>query len=215
VDSTQPLRVLIVYYSRFGVVKELATCVGQGVHAAVQGADVSFLEVDDLPIDRLREGETEFDVRQRRLASLDVLTAADALIVGAPAYFGVMASPVRRLFEDCLVTPTSPTIDHPSWPWQMDRFHDKVGAAFTASATPHGGNELALHSMLTLFMHLGMLVVTPGQSRASAAQVPRIQQPRTGQPRSVGQRVTAHQPRMTGRRLARLADAWLRWRPGC
>jgi len=36
--------------------------------------------------------------------------------------------------------------------------------AFVTSATPHGGNEQALQSILTLFMHLGMLVVTPGQS---------------------------------------------------
>jgi len=42
---------------------------------------------------------------------------------------------------------------------------DTVGAAFTASGTPHGGNELALHSILTLFMHLGMIVVTPGQGQ--------------------------------------------------
>jgi hypothetical protein len=41
---------------------------------------------------------------------------------------------------------------------------DKVGAAFTASATPHGGNEQALQSILTLFMHLATVIVTPGQS---------------------------------------------------
>jgi NAD(P)H dehydrogenase (quinone) len=39
---------------------------------------------------------------------------------------------------------------------------NKLGAAFTSSGTPHGGNEQALHSILTMFMHLGMLILTPG-----------------------------------------------------
>ena len=98
----------------------------------------------------------------RRATVLNQLTAADALIIGAPAYFGSMASPLKRLFEDC-VTAGNPPVTDRSRPWHLRQFRDKVGAAFTASATPHGGNEMALHSMLTLLMHLGMIVVTPGQ----------------------------------------------------
>jgi NAD(P)H dehydrogenase (quinone) len=73
-----------------------------------------------------------------------------------------MASPVKRLFEDCVTASAPPTTDR-SRPWRHHRFQDKVGGAFSGSATPHGGNEQTLHSILTLMMHLGMIVVTPGQ----------------------------------------------------
>jgi NAD(P)H dehydrogenase (quinone) len=73
-----------------------------------------------------------------------------------------MASPVKRFFEDCVTASAPPTTDR-SRPWRHHRFRDKVGAAFSGSATPHGGNEQTLHSILTMMMHLGMIVVTPGQ----------------------------------------------------
>ncbi len=88
-------------------------------------------------------------------------TGFDAIIVGAPSYFGTMASPVKRLFEDC-ATANPPPQDR-TRPWRIHLFRNKVGAAFTASATPHGGNEQTLHSILTMLMHCGMIVVTPGQ----------------------------------------------------
>jgi len=99
---------------------------------------------------------------QRRAAIVNRLASADALIVGAPSYFGSMASPVKRLFEDCVTASDPPATDR-SRPWRRHQFANKVGAAFTSSGTPHGGNEQTLHSILTLLMHLGMIVVTPGQ----------------------------------------------------
>lgn len=90
------------------------------------------------------------------------MEAAHALVVGAPAYFGSMASAVKRLFEDCVTEASPPAFDR-SRPWWHHLFRDKVGAAFTASGTPHGGNEQTLQSILTMMMHLGMIVVTPGQ----------------------------------------------------
>ncbi|HZT06082.1 MAG TPA: NAD(P)H-dependent oxidoreductase, partial [Chloroflexota bacterium] len=82
----------------------------------------------------------------------------------SPGYFGSMASPVKRLFEDC-ATASNPPITDRTRPWRHFRFHNKIGAAFTATGTPHGGNEQTLHSILTMFMHFGMIVVTPGQQQ--------------------------------------------------
>jgi NAD(P)H dehydrogenase (quinone) len=102
-------------------------------------------------------------MRRRRAILLQRLVSADALIVGAPSYFGSMASPVKRLFEDCVTASAPPTTDR-SRPWRQYLFRDKVGAAFASSATPHGGNEQTLHSILTMLSHLGMILVTPGQA---------------------------------------------------
>ena len=155
------IRVLVVYYSRFGVLKALAEGIAEGARR-VPGVRAELFEVEDRPVEEVRSGESGAGMGRRRAAILNRLTVADALIVGAPAYFGSMASPVKRLFEDCATASTPLTTDR-SRPWRNHLFHGKVGAAFTASGTPHGGNEQALHSILTLMMHLGMVLVTPGQ----------------------------------------------------
>jgi NAD(P)H dehydrogenase (quinone) len=99
-----------------------------------------------------------------RAATLNQLLAADAIIVGSPGYFGSMASAVKHLFEECVTSATPPATDR-SRPWRQYLFHNKIGAAFTATGTTHGGNEQTLHSILTMLMHLGMIVVTPGQQQ--------------------------------------------------
>jgi NAD(P)H dehydrogenase (quinone) len=158
-----PIRVLIVYYSRFGAVERLAHCVAQGAQT-VENVAVELLRVEDQPIDEWRPGEDENAMLQRRAAIVNRLTTADALIVGSPGYFGGMASAVKRLFEDCATAAISPMTDR-TRPWRHYLFKDKVGAAFTATGTPHGGNEQTLLSILTMFMHFGMIPVTPGQQQ--------------------------------------------------
>jgi NAD(P)H dehydrogenase (quinone) len=156
------VQIVVVVYSRFGVLEQLAQHIVEGVHD-LSGAKAHVIQVAEQPIDELLPGESEGERNQRREVLMERLRVADALIVGAPAYYGSMASPVKRFFEDVLTASTAPPVDR-TRPWRRDLLRDKVGAAFTASATPHGGNELALHSILTMFMHLGMLVVTPGQA---------------------------------------------------
>ncbi len=154
-------RILIVSYSRFGAIEALAEQIADGARS-VAGVAVHAFTVEDTPIDALQPGEHVGDMAMRRAGVIDELSAADAVIVGAPAYFGGMASPMKRFFEDC-ATASNAVVTDRSRPWRGYLFRDKVGAAFTSSATPHGGNEQALHSILTMMMHLGMILVTPGQ----------------------------------------------------
>ncbi len=160
-ESTRPLNVLIVYYSRFGALATLAERIADGARA-VPNVEARLLRIEDMPVETRRLGETEQGMAMRRAEIVSQLGAADAVIVGAPSYFGGMASPVKRLFEDCATASSPPNPDR-TRPWRHYMFRDKPGAAFTSSATPHGGNEQTLHSILTMLMHLGMIVVTPGQ----------------------------------------------------
>jgi NAD(P)H dehydrogenase (quinone) len=158
-----PIRVLVVYYSRFGAVERLASCVAEGA-GRVENVTVDLLNVEDQPVDELRAGEDEDAMLRRRAAIVNRLTNADALIVGSPGYYGGMASAVHRLFEDCATAAVPPNTDR-TRPWRHYLFKDKVGAAFGATGTPHGGNEQTLLSILTMFMHFGMIPVTPGQQQ--------------------------------------------------
>jgi NAD(P)H dehydrogenase (quinone) len=155
------LHMLIVYYSRYGVVKLLAERIAEGAQREPDVA-VELLPIEDEPIMETRGDEDTDDARLRRAIVINKMARADALIVGSPSYLGSAASTLKRLFEDC-ATAEDPAVNDRSRPWRHYLFHDKIGAAFTASGTPHGGNEQTLLSILTMLMHLGMIVVTPGQ----------------------------------------------------
>jgi NAD(P)H dehydrogenase (quinone) len=161
IATQHPLQILVVYYSRFGVVELLAERIAEGARRE-PGVQTDLLAIDDQPVSELRPDELEDSMHQRRAQLLNRLASADAIIIGSPSYFGSMASPLKRFFEDCLTADDPPSTDR-SRPWRHHRFRNKVGAAFTASGTPHGGNEQTLHSILIMLMHLGMVVVTPGQ----------------------------------------------------
>jgi len=155
------LHILVVYYSRYGVVKLLAERIAEGARREPD-VEIELLPIEDEPIMDARGDEGADDARRRRAIVIDRMARADALIVGSPSYLGSAASPLKRLFEDC-ATAEDPAVGDRSRPWRHYLFHDKVGAAFTASGTPHGGNEQTLLSILTMLMHFGMIVVTPGQ----------------------------------------------------
>jgi len=158
---TPKMQVVVVFYSRFGALKVLAEQIAEGAWS-VEDVEVHLLPIGDDPIEALQSGEQVGDMTMRRAQVLGELGAADVVIVGAPAYFGGMASPMKRFFEDCATVGNAVMTDR-SRPWRHYLFRDKVGAAFTSSATTHGGNEQALHSILTMMIHLGMVVITPGQ----------------------------------------------------
>lgn len=210
-DTRRNLQILVIYYSRFGAIKALAKQIAGGIRQ-VKGVDIEFLEIEEQPIEELRPEESVEDMERRRSHVLRQIAKADALIVGAPAYFGSMASPVKRLLED-VATHNSPAFTERSRPWRHYQFRDKVGAAFTSSATPHGGNEMALHSILTLMMHLGMLVVTPGQHEPLLEHVDApygattIAGPKGNREATAEEREAA---RELGQRVAEIT-AWLTW----
>lgn len=161
--SIYPIRIAVVYYSRFGAVEALAEKIAEGAKE-VSGIEALLIRVDDWQIGEPVPGPATDGGSRQRAAMLGKLISADAIIVGSPGYFGSMAAPVKRLFEECATSARPPVTDR-TRPWRQYLFRNKVGGAFTATATPHGGNEQTLQSILTMLMHLGMIVVTPGQQQ--------------------------------------------------
>src|SRR5690348_13852166 len=88
-SRSRNVQVVVVVYSRFGVLQQLAEGVVQGV-MGVPGAEPHIIEIPDAPLDELRPGETEEERNTRRTLILQRLASADAVIVGTPAYFGTM-----------------------------------------------------------------------------------------------------------------------------
>ena len=71
----------------------------------------------------------------------------DGLLLGSPAYFGNMASPMKYFLEQTTAQ------------WFSGAMVGKPAGVFTASSSFHGGQESTLISMMLPLMHHGMVMV--------------------------------------------------------
>jgi NAD(P)H dehydrogenase (quinone) len=149
-------KVLVLYYSSYGHIEQMAYAVAEGVRAA--GADATVKRVPELVPDEVaRKSSYKLD-QAAPIATVDELSQYDAIIFGAGTRFGVVASQMRNF------------IDQTGGLWAKGALLGKVGSVFTASATQHGGQESTILTMLPTLMHHGMVVVGlpyafEGQSR--------------------------------------------------
>jgi len=81
------------------------------------------------------------------VATIDELADYDAIIVGGGTRFGRISSQVASFLDQAGGLSTKGAL------------HGKVGAAFTSSATQHGGQETTLFSIITNLLHFGMVIV--------------------------------------------------------
>jgi len=70
----------------------------------------------------------------------------DYIIIGAGTRFGTAASQMRAF------------LDQTGGLWFTGKLIGKVGGAFTASATQHGGQETTFSGLHNYFLHQGMVV---------------------------------------------------------
>jgi len=117
------MQVLVLYYSKGGNTRKLA----QEIHSGVEKAGVTAV-----------------------LKSTDEVTKDDFLesagvIAGSPVYFGVMASELKKVFDDFVGI-------------RRD-MENKVGAAFATGNHHSGGKETTMFSIIQCMMIYGMIIV--------------------------------------------------------
>jgi NAD(P)H dehydrogenase (quinone) len=138
-------RVLVLYYSSYGHIEQMADAVAEGARGA--GAQVDIRRVPELvPEDVARASHYKLD-QPAPIARVDELPEYDAIIVGVGTRFGRMASQMANFLDQC------------GGLWARGALNGKVGAAFTSTATQHGGQETTLFAILTNLMHFGMVTV--------------------------------------------------------
>ncbi|GGO97264.1 NAD(P)H:quinone oxidoreductase [Stakelama pacifica] len=139
-------RVLVLYYSSYGHVEQMADAVAEGARGA--GADVDVLRVPETAPDEVVQAagfRTEYE--HGVLQDPNALADYDAIILGAPTRFGRMPSQMAAF------------LDKAGGLWMKGALNGKVGGAFTSTASQHGGQETTLFSMITNLLHFGMVVV--------------------------------------------------------
>lgn len=149
-------KILVLFYSRTGNTAQLADAIAEGARE-VRFTEVDVRRLDDLAPESVVAAQPAWQASRgrlraqyRTLATPDEVVDYDALILGSPTRYGVMAAELK-LFLDTL----GPL-------WTKGALVDKVGAAFTSVQTAHGGHELTLQSIMTPMCNLGMILAPPG-----------------------------------------------------
>ena len=138
-------RMLVLYYSAYGHIETMAQAVAEGGREA--GATVDIKRVPELvPEDIARASGFKLD-QAAPVASIDELAGYDAIVIGTGTRFGRISSQMAAF------------LDQGGGLWARGALHGKVGAAFTSTATQHGGQETTLFSIITNLLHFGMVVV--------------------------------------------------------
>ena len=136
--------ILVLYYSRFGAVAEMARHVARGAEQA--GMEARLRTVP--PVSTVCEAvEEDIPAQGPLYCSEDDLRECSGLALGSPTRFGNMAAPLKYF------------IDSTSGLWSSGALIDKPAAVFTSSSSLHGGQESTLLSMMLPLLHQGMLLL--------------------------------------------------------
>lgn len=138
-------KVLVLYYSTYGHVETMANAVAEGAREA--GATVDVKRVPEtVPEEIARSNHFKLD-QAPPVATIDDLENYDAIVIGTGTRFGRVSSQMAAF------------LDKAGGLWARGALNGKVGAAFTSTATQHGGQETTLFSLITNMLHFGMTIV--------------------------------------------------------
>ncbi|PZU19118.1 NAD(P)H:quinone oxidoreductase type IV [Allorhizobium borbori] len=137
-------KVLVLYYSSYGHIEQMAYAVAEGAKA--EGAEVVVKRVPEtVPEDVAKGAHFKLD-QAAPVATVAELEEYDAIIVGAGTRFGTVASQMRAFW------------DQTGGVWFNGKLIGKVGSVFTSSGTQHGGQESTILGFIPTFLHHGMVV---------------------------------------------------------
>lgn len=138
-------KVLVLYYSSYGHIEQMAEAIAAG--ARETGATVDVKRVPETVPEEIAKGAHYKLDQAAPVATIADLESYDAIIVGTGTRFGRMSSQMAAF------------LDQAGGLWARGALNGKVGAAFTSTATQHGGQETTLFSILTNLLHFGMTIV--------------------------------------------------------
>ena len=154
--SDIPVRILILFYSRYGNTVKMAEEIAYGAKE-LPNVSVALRRIaDDVPTEVISQNpewsKVVEDMNNRYPSSniddlIKELPNYDAIIFGSPTRFGNMAAPLKALW------------DRTSKLWMEGALIGKLGAVFTGAASVHGGQETTAISMMFPMLHHGMIIV--------------------------------------------------------
>jgi NAD(P)H dehydrogenase (quinone) len=138
-------KVLVLYYSSYGHMEQMAYAAAEG---ARQGdAEVYVKRVPELvPEEVARKSHFKLD-QPAQIAEIADLANYDAVIFGTGTRFGNMTAQMKNF------------LDQAGGLWMSGALVGKVGSVMASSATQHGGQESTILTFHPVLLHLGMVIV--------------------------------------------------------
>jgi len=137
--------VLVLYYSRYGAVRDMARWIAHGVER-VDGMRARLRTVPK--VSAVSEAVApEVPDSGAPYCELADLEACAGLALGSPTRFGNMAAPMKYFWDGTAEL------------WLRGALSGKPAAVFSSSSSLHGGQETTLVSMMLPLLHHGMLIV--------------------------------------------------------
>lgn len=136
--------ILVLYYSRYGAVKQMAQLIARGIEAGGMEA-----KIRTVPAVSPNTEATEPSIPESGApyVTLEDLRNCAGLALGSPTRFGNMAAPMKYF------------IDQTSSLWLSGQLVNKPAVVFSSTASLHGGQETTLLSMMLPLLHLGFIVM--------------------------------------------------------
>ena len=139
-------RILVLYYSSYGHTGTLAEAVAEGVREG--GGEAVIRHVPETAPQEVVESAGFQQMEGHKcIEGPEHLENYDGIVVGSPTRYGRMSSQMCAFW------------DQTGGLWQKGALVGKVGAAFTSTASQHGGQETTLWSILNNLLHMGMTIV--------------------------------------------------------
>jgi NAD(P)H dehydrogenase (quinone) len=143
--NTNPLSILVLYYSRHGATRKLAELIAQGVDS-VPGAEARLRTVPGVSSVAEATAPSIPEDGAPYVEAADLAECA-GLALGSPTRFGNMASSMKYF------------LDGTAAEWVNGTLSGKPAVVFTSTGSLHGGQEATLLSMMIPLLHHGMLVM--------------------------------------------------------
>jgi NAD(P)H dehydrogenase (quinone) len=123
----------------------MANAIAEGAREA--GATVDIKRVPELVPEAVAKASYYKVDQAAPVAKVEDLANYDAIIVGTGTRYGRMTSQMANFW------------DQTGGLWAQGKLIGKVGAAFTSTASQHGGQETTLMGIHTNLLHHGMVIV--------------------------------------------------------
>ena len=137
--------ILVLYYSRYGAVREMAQLIARGV-GEVSGATARLRTVPQVAAVTEKAAPPVPPAGAPYVEFSDLVECA-GLALGSPTRFGNMAAPLKAFW------------DTTSELWLKGALAGKPACVFTSTSSSHGGQETTLISMMLPLLHHGMLIL--------------------------------------------------------
>jgi NAD(P)H dehydrogenase (quinone) len=138
-------KVLVLYYSAYGHIEQMAYAAAEGAKSA--GAEVDVKRVPELVSAEVAKSSGYKLDQKAPIATVDDLPKYDAIIFGSGTRFGNVTAQLRNF------------MDQTGGLWMKGSLVGKVGSVITSSATQHGGQESTILTFIPTLLHQGMVVV--------------------------------------------------------